>query len=749
MTQRNPRRMRLSACKLLCVGVALVPLQMARADDAPGANAPTATSLKEIMVTAQRRKQPLQQVPISVVAITAEQMTQRSMVNLQDVVQATPNVSYLYQAQTGSSAGLLYIRGIGQSNSVITDDPGVGVYLDGVYYGVMQGVNIDSLDVARIEILRGPQGTLFGKNTIGGAVNIVTNEPSLESTMGDAQLTTGSYRRADATAWLSAPVIPGRLAMSLAVGSQNQSGYGTRLSDGQGMGNVKQLNGRFEARYKATDSLDFLFTADGTRLNEDGADVKLLAINTATPLVGLVNLISVPPYDSRWLTGSNYTSYATGNNFNRANIWGTSLTATWSTGPVAVKSITAYRHNYTDYGLDDDGSPLNLFNQTVPVDQSQFSQELQFSGLSLGERLNWVAGLYYFREQAIEDITDDLFVPLNALGIDASFNTNVGASDKSYAAYGQGTYAFTDRFHLTLGVRESYERKTGNVFRYAPFAADATIIPFTQKSGSWDSFTPRITFEYQFTPDVMGYISAAEGFKSGGFNGLANNAASLVAYNPEKAWTYEVGERAELLEQRLRVNATAYYTDYTDIQYDIIQAASNGSPNVIVGNAARARIDGGELELDAIPVTNLTLSLSGGLTDAKYTSVTPAAEAVGLTTSSPFVNTPKWSGSVGGQYVIGLTQDMDIVAHTDLTYRSRVYFDLPITPYVIQGGYSTVDARLTLRAKEHGWSISAFGTNLTNKQYMNGAFDFSSALGFATGIFAPPREWGATFEYRF
>ena len=752
MTAKLTTQLRLAAAWVILVSLAVLPISAVRAAAAAATDAPSTDqqangALQEVVVTARKREEPLQRVPISIAAVTAADIEQRSQVNLEQVASSTPNVAF-FNASSGTNTALVFIRGIGQTDPLVTNDPGVGIYVDGVYFGRMQGVNVDTMDVSRIEILRGPQGTLFGKNTIGGAINVVTTEPSLQSTTGYGELTAGSYHRGDAIARLSTPLINDQLAVSLSLGSRNQSGYGTRLIDGQGMGNTKELDGRFEVRYKANDGLEFLLAADGTHVNEHQGDQTLLAVNTASPLVGLLNLISNPPYDSRWLTNNDFTSYATGRNFNQADLWGTSLTASWNTGPVTVKSITAYRRNNTDIGTDPDGSPLVLIDQGDRVQQSQFSQELQFSGLSFEGRLNWVGGLYYFHERVSESVIDDVFTGLDVppFNLDASFTTNVAADNSSSAAYAQGTYAFTDQFHVTLGVRETYEDKTGSVYRYAHRSGDATIIPFTQKSATWNSFTPRVSFEYQFTPEVMGYVSAASGFKSGGFNGRANNAAGLVPYNPEKAWTYELGVRSEMLDRRVRVNATAYYTDYKDIQYTLIEASAGGQPNIVVGNAAAARIDGGELELNVIPVQNFTLSASAGLTDAKYTSTAPGAQ---VTTATPFLDTPKWTGTASGQYVFVLPKELELVAFADWSYRGLVYFSVPVTPYVTQGGYSIVDARLTLRSPQQGWSVALFGTNLTDKHYMTGASDVTPVLGFASGFWAPPREWGATVEYRF
>lgn len=732
---------------LYAAGLLLLPAGIVHAQAAPGAEQ-SSTTLQEVVVTARRREEPLQSVPLSVAALTASDLEERSLVSLQDVGQSTANVSFYNMAEGGNTSGLVFIRGIGQTDMIVTNDPGVGIYVDGVYIGRMQGIDLDMMDVQRIEVLRGPQGTLFGKNTIGGAINIVSNEPSLQEVTGDAQITTGSYDRIDGIGRLSLPLIPQTLAVSLSAATRNQDGYGERLLTGQRMGNIDEQSARLEVRFTPSDVLEFLLTGDVTHINEEQADMKLLAVNPTVPLVGLLNLVSpTQPYDSRWLTSSDFKSYATGDNFNVANLHGASLTATWNAGPFKLKSITSYRIDDTNLGEDPDGSPLTLIDETDRELQNQFSEELQLSGDSFGSRLTWVGGLYYFGERASQYFDDQVFTALRAIGLDASFNTNVAANNKAYAVYGQGTLAFTDQFHLTLGVRETAEHKIGSVFRYAPFSGDAVLIPFTQKSASWDSFTPRVSLDYQFTHDIMAYVSAASGFKSGGFNGRANVAAGLSQYGPETAWTYEAGVRSDLLDKHLRVNATAYYTDYKNIQYTIVQGTVNGQPNIVQGNAAAARIDGGELEFDVVPVQHLTLSATAGLTDARYTEVAPGTQ--GITTASPFVYTPKWTGNIGGEYLFTLPAKLELVAHADWVYRSKAYFSLPVTPYVTQGGYGTVDARLTLRTSDKRWSIAAFGTNLTNKYYMTGASDLTPTLGFATGFFAPPREWGATFEYHF
>ncbi|HVW67885.1 MAG TPA: TonB-dependent receptor [Steroidobacteraceae bacterium] len=708
--------------------------------------APQTDGLQEIVVTARKREENLQQVPVSITAVTTDELKQRSIESLQDLGMSTPNVSFYNMGQANRSAGLIYIRGIGQSDPVVTNDPGVGVYLDGVYFGVMQGLDLDMLDVSRVEVLRGPQGTLFGKNTIGGAINIVSARPSLDAVSGDAQVTVGDYGRIDGTARVNVPILADTLALSVSGASHNAAGFGHSLATGQGMGNTNSQAGRVELLFRPSESLDVIAAADRTRVREQGAVIKLLATQQS-PLVGVLNMVSGTPYDNRWLTAGDFTNYSTGSNLSNADISGESLTATWRLPTMTLQSISSYRANDNSRGIDPDGSPLQLIDETGQVRQHQFSQELQLSGISLSDRLNWVAGLYYFSESAAENDTDLVFTALrNPIGLDLSFQTNITADNKSYAAYSQGTYTLTDQLRLTAGLRETHEQKSGTLSRWSPFSADV-LIPYTTKSASWNAFSPRLSLEDQITRDVMLYVSAANGFKSGGFNGRASASAGFQAYSPEKVWTFETGLRSSLLDRRLRLNATAYYSLYQDIQFTIIEGSAGGTPVTNVGNAAKARITGGELEIDAVPISRLTLTAALGLTDPKYTRVD--ANAAPITVNSHFQETPKTTATFSAEYTWPVANAMELLTRADYAYRSTAYLDAENSPIVTQHGYGLLNGRVTLRSPSQTWSVAAFGTNLTNKHYFTGGTDFLPSLGFAEVQMAAPRMWGATVEYRF
>lgn len=726
-----------TACVALATA-ALATTQKAAAEEESYKSA----TLEEIVVTSRKREESLQQVPISVTAITATDMEARSFSSLKDIGQYTPGLSIDNQGQAGKSASLIYIRGIGQTDVTITNDPGVGVYIDGVYLGRMQGLDLEMMDLERIEVLRGPQGTLFGKNTIGGAINVVSAKPNFDWG-AKLKVVTGQYDRIDGLANLNVPVVQDKLAIKLSGSTRNQDGYGHSLFDGQKMGNTNSLSGRGTALFMPAEHLEVLVSVDGTRVREQASPFKMTTAQS--PLVQLVNLVASPLYDDRWHTDGYYTNYSTGANRNDSDHWGTSLSIDWDTGPVNIKSITSYRENESTYGTDFDGSPIDLVEQTIFVDQDQFSQEFQVGGSSFNDRLAWVAGLYYFTESAHQTYTDYIAVPLQALGVDLSFIYDLTIKNKSYAAYGQGTYSLTDELSITAGLRYTYEKKNGEVFHYSPISG-ATLLPLTTNSDDWTAFSPRVSLEYQWNPDLMTYVSAAQGFKSGGFNGLTSTSEAFTSYDPEKVWTYEAGFRSDLLSKRLRFNATAYLSKYNDIQFTVIKGDSEGRPSVEVGNAGKAEIKGIELELVAVPVAGLTINGGLGYIDAKYTEADPGAQ---VTVNSKFVRTPKWTATLSGEYVMPVLDRFELITRLDYAYKSKIYHDVANSPVGIQKGYGLLNGRMTLASQDQVWAVSAFVTNLTNKKYLLSALDFMDSLGLATYEYAAPRRWGASFEYNF
>jgi iron complex outermembrane recepter protein len=727
------------------------------------------SQLEEIVVTARKREELLQNVPVSIAAFSASDLGKRSLQNLDDVGQFLPNLTVSQAGTNGNSGALIYIRGIGQSDVLSTYDPAVGIYVDGVYLGRMQGNDIGTMDVERVEVLRGPQGTLFGKNTDGGAISIITRQPdaSADAPHGHVEVTTGEFHRFDVTGGINIPLVTDKAALELSGTRLSQDGYGNR-ADGQEMQNRNRDIGRMTLLLKPTDDFSAVLRADVTTYDEKNSSFHLVSVNTAAPVTGGLNAylgaIGQPLLDGRWVTTDPYFNYGTGPNYSTGSLFGTSLTLNWDEDWGSLKSISAYRKNIVRQGFDVDGTPIGEMDSYTLVYQDQFSEELQVSGKSFESRLKWVGGLYFFGENVHDSQAFNLgavntaFTAITGAPFDANFDQLLNVRNLSYAAYGQATYAVTEKFNVTLGLRETYDQKfvgRDNLSFPGPsgdfFAYDGTLIqPYVQKNGNWSAASPRLSFDYQWTPDVMTYISASQGFKSGGFNGRASTVAEFNEYQPEKVWAYEIGLRSDWLDKKLRANLTAFYSDYRDLQVqDNLSVIVDGKPvpMTILDNVPRSRITGGEAELIVVPLPGLKLSGSLGLIDAKYTELSPGSS---LTTSLQFPFTPKVSYTTGAEYSLPVSSSYDVTGRVDYAHKSTINYDLLNAPTLRQPGYGLLNARLTVDMLTTGLSLSVFGTNLTGTQYFtSGNDDTNSAFGWAFVNEAPPREWGVSAKYKF
>jgi iron complex outermembrane receptor protein len=719
-----------------------------------------AGQLEEITVTARKTQESLQSVPESVAAITGSELAERSLTNLSDVGQWVPNVTFNESGGgTGRGNSVIYIRGIGQlGNGSINYEPAVGVYLDGVYLNGLTATDLDMLNIDRVEILRGPQGTLFGRNTEAGAVNIVTRQPDLQQVSGMLQATTGNYDRADFLGSVNLPLITDKAALQVSLGRLYQNGYGTRV-DGQDTGNTDRWEGRAQLLYKATDKLSILMSVDGVTYDQSNAVDKLVAINDAAPVPTNVNSKSPVKFNDQWLSPSDYFSYATGPNLDNGRIWGTALTINYEAPWATIKSISAYRtydtHNYMDF----DDSPINIFNNDKNFHENQLSQELQATGKSLSDRLNWVLGLYYlhaFDTSAMQAILLPDIVP----GCGACFENNAAQTTNSFAGYGQSDYSLTDKLKFTAGLRLTRDLKTyqGSSTTY-PVITITSLVP--PEDNSWNDVSPRIGLDYQWTKDIMTYVSAAKGYKGGGFNdGLPSQGNQ--AFREERVWTYELGLRSDFFEHRMRFNATAYYNDYRDLQVAISSTIeSGGTPFLfsVVDNIPKARIYGSEVELAVVPVVGLTLTGGLGLTYAKYIEFPTDAFWVAagpISTGAAFLFTPEQTVTLAADYTRHATNTLLVTGHVDYVHKSTIYFDTGPDaglPHATQNPYGLLNARLTFEYEPSKLSFSLFGTNLTNQYYFTGAYDAAdhpaNALGFSFQNAAPPREYGVSLRWDF
>jgi iron complex outermembrane receptor protein len=754
MSRELPRRYRypaLSAVSLVCgVCVAAPPAGAQQAEAAANRG-----SLEEVVVTARKREESLQDTPISITALTSSDLETRGFVRLDDLNGAAPNVGWQSSPAGGTSTANFFIRGVGQFDFISTSDQSVGLYLDGVYLPRSIGAALDVVDVERIEILRGPQGTLFGRNTIGGAVQVITKLPG-DDLEGSVAATWGSRDHADVKAHINVP-LGEQAAARLSVASLNQDGYGRRLLNGLETGDVNNdaIHGQF--RWRPTDAAEVLLSADASRRRGQTSPENLKSNDDANPFAGLYNALYLEPQGfplinaANFVTGDPRTSWAGAPNRDDYDTRGASATVRWDANDAfEIKSITAWRSLESATAFDFDGTPYPFLDQTVDVEQRQWSQELQLSGKAFDTRLNWLVGAYYFREDVTENQLALLLAPIARTGgglydfamtgLGLGYTTYLAQITDSYALYGQGTYQATDRLSFTAGLRYTLEEKeldsanTGGIVR-GPVTVD----------DDWNAFTPKLGAEFKLDPNKLLYVSLAKGFRSGGFNG--REAATLIpdSYEPEYIMAYEAGLKSDLLDRALRLNLSSYYYDYDDKQ----GTALKPNATVTVGNIGKVEMYGLELEATAIPMRGLQLSLGVGYGHHEIKEVDPSGSLT-LRPDTKLENAPEWTGNAALSYTVDLVSAGVLSFYVDTRYKSAHEFLVPNYPGEGQGAYTVSNARVGLTSASGAWELQAFVQNLTDESY---AVFTESTVGFGfPGVLATygrPREWGLTAKYNF
>lgn len=727
--------------------------------------------LDEIVVTARRLPEPLQTIPVSVVSLTDEDLEARSVTNLRDLQNFVPNLTYAPSQNVGEAAGNIFIRGIGQEDFVPGTEPGVGLYLDGVYVARTLGALMNLTDIARVEVLRGPQGTLFGRNTIGGAINVVSRKPE-QTPGGSVGLILGSFERVEVRAILNQPLSES-LSARLSVGAVSRNGYLRRLPAPPGLAPFSQVNsapegadrsqaGRLQLRLRMSESLTLDFSLDGSRRRNGQSATHIDGVD---PQVGILRDLNRLIREGR-LPGPEITddirpeslleSHASGDSFTHQDIWGASIVFTNAFAGAELKFIGAYRAQRSRVRTDIDGLYFDINRGNFPADEQHYSAELQITG-NRG-RLSYTSGLFFLGERSrripgdgaipnfIRATCACLFSPVN---LPRSTEPDIRFGGNSFAGYFQATYELANRLSATLGARYSHERKTLDVrLRRLNSELQLTdiIVATGTNEGTWDPFTWRAGLEYQVKPDLMVYGSVAKGFKSGGFNSRAVETLpnlGLIAFRPEIALTYEVGLRSQWFGNRLRFNATLFHTDYRDLQ--LRQQTIVGSQvTTLIDNAARARIRGLEVELTAIPLEGVKLSAAYGHLDPRYLDVDGVSE---LTLLSQFQRSPRHSVTASLHYSQILPSG-DLSLHADVSYRSREQFQIASSPYD-QSGYALLGARITYQPRGHPWSFALFGTNLTDARYRVAGRDLTSQAGFAYSTIALPRQLGIEVRSEF
>ncbi|WP_299322566.1 TonB-dependent receptor [Parasphingopyxis sp.] len=744
--------------------------QTASGADSSGMQAQSGFS--PIIVTARRREETLQETPLSITAFDSDALIDRGITELSGIGDFTPNLVFDQgNGNTGgSTSSQIFIRGIGQADFLFTTEPGVGIYVDGVYLPRSIGSIMDLIDLERVEILRGPQGTLFGKNSVGGAINITTQRPQYDFG-GRASATYGSFDRIDVNGSITAPLVADRLAASLAFSSRERDGYVRRVNDGSRLGGTNSAGFRGQLLWEPADNFELHITGDYTRKREDSIANTLIDVDQSGSLIGLYNALVAPAlgtiYDDRFVPDDPFVSFGTGFNQSDLDQWGIAATATLDLDGATFKSITAYREQDAIFGQDSDHSPLRFFEQSVVDRQEQFSQEFQLSGTAIDDRLDWVVGAMYFHETGFNEyrilFAPGLFDALEALppgvipGLGGAGNpvhpsldfdgllTSEIDSD-SYSAYGHFSFDVTDRFSISGGLRYTSDEKDFTS-RFDRLSAGVTTHD-VDTGDSWNAWTPRIGIEYDWSDDLMTYASVARGFKSGGFNGRPTTEfVARTPFAPEFVWTYEAGFNSMFADRRVILNGAAFYSDYTNLQLLSVTSDPQGGIVALVENAGKARIVGFELELTAMPVPGLRFDAGLGYLDAEYRQLD--ASVTSITLDDDLVKTPEWSFSIGAQYTADLSDDWQLMLRADYAYRSTVQHVPDNNPLLEQSGYGLLNARIAFGPSDESWELAVFGTNLTDELYIANGLSQADTLGTTDVTYGRPREWGVSLSARF
>ncbi|WP_242127922.1 TonB-dependent receptor [Sphingobium sp. Sx8-8] len=730
-------------------------------------------ALEEIVVTAQKRKENLQDTPIAVTAFNAAALANKNVEDISGIAEFTPNLQFDSTAPLSgsSSAAIVFIRGVGKSGYQVTDDPGVGTYIDGVYVSSSIGGVLDVLDIERIEVLRGPQGTLFGRNTIGGAINITTQRPS-DKANGALEATYGNYDRMEIRGSIDQP-LSDTLRTKLTFGYKRADGWDKLLAadypppahdnrTGRTPGDVNRGSARLAVEYEPSDKLNFYVTADISRIREATVASTALAVPLDGTLTAAYNAVDAPVinvpgygtgvlYDSRWVVAPNNKrgTFQTGPNGTNLNVTGLAGTAEWKLADdLTFKSITAFRRVTGSFNRDADNSPLQIADCFSDFKQKQFSQEGQILGSGFDKKLEYVAGAYYFKESAVDDYRCALPPSIGTVILKSD------ADNSSYAFFGQATYALLDSLKLTAGIRYTHDKKSLLPdFIYDPAAGGAfagvRTVPYGRVTNTFSNVSPRFSLDYKLSPAALLYASYSRGYKGGGFN--ARTVAprpDVLAFTPEKLATFEVGTKLELLDRRVRLNVAAFTTKYQDIQITVIEDFAPGTQN-----GGDARIKGFEAELTARPVEALTLNATLAHLTTRYTKLLPLSSLVRpefqVRPTNKLSNSPEWTASAGFDYRIPAAGiDGDVVLRGDWSYTSKVYNDDINSVWLTQAGYSIFNAQIAYENSDGNWDLVVWGKNLSDKQYIFSG-DANAAAGFVQGNYSAPRTYGITFRRRF
>ncbi|MEO0410417.1 MAG: TonB-dependent receptor [Pseudomonadota bacterium] len=753
-------------------------------------SAPAAAQVEDIFVEARRVVESLQETPIAISAFSGETLENRQILSSDDLSNITPGLTFdsVAPSSGSNSAGQIFIRGVGQTDFTGVTDPGVGVYVDGVYMARSIGSVLDFVDIEKVEVLRGPQGTLFGRNTIGGAIVINSARPNMEEFEGEVQVTYGSYDQFFVTGHVNVPITD-TLATRFSANRRSRDGYVERISDGIRTGDDDTFGFRGSLLWEPEDNVSLYIVADYSKEDENGAPSVNIGVNDLQAFAGFANIaepscpIGIGPPVGRDTMGDPncannnsfsgpFTSGGTFDTVSELEAWGVSGEIAWDINEmVSLKSITSYRTFDMFSSRDADNTPLLIFQTQDIFDQEQFSQELVANVTAFDDRLNWIVGLYYFNETGTNENPVDL--PVGSLLSGGDFKNT------AYAAFTQATFDVTDRLSATFGIRYSEDDKEFTPLSIATSAGLPSLVgvilpnayaapggiaiaPGTQfvdpstAEASFDDISILASVAYQWTPEIQTYASFSQGYKSGGFDqryagtqpepavgadeNIFNNPIS--GFDPEELTTYEIGFKSDLFDNRVRLNIAAYFSEYKDLQLIVRETF-----NPITFNGGDAEIMGFELETTIVPGNGWTIIGSVAYIDGEYTRIDESV--AGITIDNELVNTSPWQTSLLMAYEAD-TPWGPVTTQMDWSYRGAQFNNAINTPQLRQDPYHLVNVSVSWQSEDERYGLTASVNNLTDSDYLiTGNSAFETAASYIEGIFGRPRTYAITGEVRF
>ncbi|HWW65667.1 MAG TPA: TonB-dependent receptor [Sphingomonadaceae bacterium] len=769
----------------------------ALAQDGAPTSSDRSSQVEEIVVTAQFREQNLQSTPLAITAVSGAMMQARSQTNVAQIANEAPNVTLRPGNANFGPSLVASIRGIGQQDFNPALEPGVGMYVDDVYYPTLTGSIFDLLDLDRVEVLRGPQGTLSGRNSIGGAIKLYSKRPEGSNT-GMLEATYGSRDRMSLRASVDFNIAQD-LDARIAGVVKKQDGYvkdidfgcanppGSAVNPAVGgipsfssggscvrghYGEIDYQAVRAQLRYHPSDAVDINIIGDYT--GDDSSPPASVLTYANNPATGAIRgEYPTIPFDSRFLCGRycNYANYIypadPANGFpssttrrpsNSFNGWGISGQADIAlTDTLKLTSITAYRKYKALFQNDDDLTPLPLSSSRSRLLFHFFSQELRLTG-NIADAIDYTVGGYYSSQKSLYRTVQDL----RWAGFQFRGNDPVPAHSK--ALFAHVAWHATDKLTLIGGLRYTDEDKD---YTYSRLTVDgsgpaALVGGLEGQSGSYAKkrVDYRANAQYQFTETVMAYAQFATGFKGGGINPRPYFPSQVQSFGPETVNAYEVGLKTELFDRRARVNISAFFNDYKDIQLGLLSCPQYnptppgpgvpGLPCALPANAGDAHVKGFEVETSLRPTDGLLIDGSLSYLDFEYQRIDPAASGPGgvqLDYVTPY--SAKWKWSAGIQYVIDLGGSGSLTPRFDAAYTSSVYTNAANAESNRVPAYTLANARLTWQNAGKDLAIAAEVTNLFDKYYYLNNFDLAASAGYVTSQPGRPREWALTVTKHF